>query len=190
MFSKLKVGKKVVVGASLAVVLGLSVTTFALAQPNKKQDDGVDMKQTPTINSQQIKEEAVASVPEEQVVQQAVAPVPSAPSAASETPSQPQPENPLYGPDPSNPGYMRVFDKQAVMAQAGISTEDSNYASAYINRQSGWAYKEDGSHTLCGPVSNASAASDWKTNPVTQMKVCNEKAIARGGWAAFYKDFR
>lgn len=101
-------------------------------------------------------------------------------------------------------------DKSVIMSAAGISSSDYAYVNYIISRESGWcATKWQGQIGYCpayyqeihSPSSSygfglcqstpagkmASAGSDWQTNPVTQLKWCNDYAVRRfGGWAGAY----
>lgn len=94
------------------------------------------------------------------------------------------------------------------MALAGIAPGDYQYADYIIGRESGWCpTKWQGEYGGCpayhgAPTSAgigyglcqatpgykmASAGADWATNPVTQLKWCNNYAVSRhGGWAGAY----
>lgn len=175
---------------ALPVVAVLITGGIVLAHPESKdvstnQVRNLSMDKTTPAEQPTAQEVQKQSTP---VVEQAVTPQPSTPAPSTPTPTPPT--NTAYSADTSNPGYMRVYDKQAVMAQAGIAADDYNYVEVYVARKSGWSFKEDGSHSLCGPVTNEAGASDWRTNPVTQLRVCNEKAKAYGGWALYYKSNR
>ncbi len=104
-------------------------------------------------------------------------------------------------------------DKSAWMAAAGIAPGDYPYVNFILSRESGWCptkwqgqvgfcpsyYQEKfpGAETatslgfgLCQStpaIKMASAGSDWRTNPVTQLKWCSGYAIGRyGSWEAAY----
>ncbi|HLG91234.1 MAG TPA: hypothetical protein VI336_03710, partial [Candidatus Saccharimonadales bacterium] len=96
--------------------------------------------------------------------------------------------------------------KKALMAKVGISSSNYAYVNFIISRESGWcptkwqgefgtcpAYHgvpSSGGYGLCQstpPGKMATAGSDWKTNPVTQLKWCDGYANSRhGGWAGAY----
>ncbi|HSX33542.1 MAG TPA: G5 domain-containing protein [Candidatus Saccharimonadales bacterium] len=99
-------------------------------------------------------------------------------------------------------------DKQAVMAQAGISPNDYKYVDYIASREGGWCpTKIQGTHE-CPPYMNpsdvpsyggygifqatpgnkmASAGSDWATNAVTQIRWATGYAEARyGSWEGAY----
>jgi hypothetical protein len=101
-------------------------------------------------------------------------------------------------------------DKEAIMAQAGISVNDYAFVNYIISRESGWCptkwqgevgYCPGGYQQIHDPSSGygyglcqstpaikmASAGADWATNAVTQMRWCNGYALGRyGSWAAAY----
>lgn len=81
------------------------------------------------------------------------------------------------------------------MAAAGISPSDFGYVNYIVGRESGWGvtkynYAGSGAYGLCQALPGdkmASAGSDWRTNPITQLKWCNSYAIGRyGSWASAY----
>ncbi len=97
-------------------------------------------------------------------------------------------------------------DKQAVMAQAGISSSDYPYVDYIASHEGGWCpTKIQGSHS-CPPYAPAvpsyggygifqatpgakmaSAGSDWATSAVTQIRWATGYADSRyGGWAGAY----
>ncbi len=85
-------------------------------------------------------------------------------------------------------------DKQGVMAAAGISPGDYAYVDYIISRESRWnaaaQNRSSGAYGLCQALPGtkmASAGSDWRTNPVTQLKWCSGYAKGRyGSWQAAY----
>jgi uncharacterized protein YabE (DUF348 family) len=84
-------------------------------------------------------------------------------------------------------------DKTAIMAAAGISSGDYAYVNYIVSHESGWrpqAANPSGAYGLCQALPGSkmsSAGSDWETNPITQLKWCNDYAIRRfGGWAGAY----
>lgn len=83
-------------------------------------------------------------------------------------------------------------DKQGVMAAAGISRGDYTYVDYIVSRESGWRPHASNGRTwgLCQALPGSkmsSAGSDWQTNPVTQLKWCNNYAVSKyGSWSAAY----
>ncbi len=99
-------------------------------------------------------------------------------------------------------------DKQAVMAQAGISPNDYKYVDYIASHEGGWCpTKIQGTHTCPGYMNPgdvpayggygifqatpggkmASAGSDWATNAVTQIRWATGYAVGRyGSWAGAY----
>lgn len=84
-------------------------------------------------------------------------------------------------------------DKTAIMTQAGIAPRDYAYVNFIISHESGWrvtAANPSGAYGLCQSLPGskmASAGSDWRTNPITQLRWCSGYATARyGGWGAAY----
>lgn len=84
-------------------------------------------------------------------------------------------------------------DKTAIMAQAGISAGDYAYVNFIVSHESGWrvtAANSSGAYGLCQSLPGgkmASAGSDWRTNPITQLHWCSGYAVrSYGGWAGAY----
>lgn len=99
-------------------------------------------------------------------------------------------------------------DRSAWMAAAGISAGDYGYVNYIVSRESGWCYtKWQGEYGACTPYHGtptsagvgyglcqstpgykmASAGADWGSNPITQLRWCNNYAQARHkGWAGAY----
>jgi uncharacterized protein YabE (DUF348 family) len=99
-------------------------------------------------------------------------------------------------------------DKQAVMAQAGISPSDYKYVDYIASHEGGWCpTKIQGTHNCPGYMSPsdvpahggygifqatpgskmASAGGDWATSAVTQIRWATGYAVGRyGSWAAAY----
>ncbi len=100
-------------------------------------------------------------------------------------------------------------DKQAVMAAAGIASSDYPYVDFIMSHESGWCpTKLQGQIGYCPPYAPetipsrlgygigqatpgtkmAPFGSDWKTNPVTQLKWATSYAKGRyGNWASAYE---
>ena len=105
-------------------------------------------------------------------------------------------------------------ERVSLMAQAGISGDSQGYAAYIIDNENAlWCPTRWQGQTGCPAVyaekfpgaeaSNqvgygicqatpgnkmASAGSDWRTNPVTQLKWCNGYALSRyGSWRAAYE---
>jgi len=84
-------------------------------------------------------------------------------------------------------------DKTAIMAAAGISSDDYGYVNFIVSHESGWrttASNGSGAYGLCQALPGskmASAGADWETNPITQLRWCNGYAIGHyGSWAGAY----
>lgn len=85
-------------------------------------------------------------------------------------------------------------DHEQLMNQAGIQPEDYGAADYIISHESSWrdsaTEPTSGAFGLCQSlpaIKMASAGSDWQTNPVTQLKWCNQYAQTRyGGWQGAY----
>lgn len=94
----------------------------------------------------------------------------------------------------STTGGASSDNKQAIMSAAGISPSDYQYVDYILTKESGWnstaANPMSSAYGLCQSLPGskmASAGSDWKTNPVTQMKWCDNYATSRyGSWSSAY----
>ncbi len=81
-------------------------------------------------------------------------------------------------------------DKTKIMQEAGISPSDYDHVDYIISHESSWNYKAQNptssAYGLCQALPGTkmeSAGSDWRTNPVTQMKWCDGYAKERyGSW--------
>jgi len=82
------------------------------------------------------------------------------------------------------------------MRAAGIAPSDFGYVEYIISHESGWGhlksnYTGSGAYGLCQALPGskmATAGSDWKTNPITQLKWCASYAQSRyGSWQNAYK---
>lgn len=88
-----------------------------------------------------------------------------------------------------------VGDHGAVMAAAGIAASDMGYASYIIGKESTWnthaTNRSSGAYGLCQSLpagKMASAGADWQTNPITQLKWCQQYAFERyGSWLKAYQ---
>jgi hypothetical protein len=83
---------------------------------------------------------------------------------------------------------------ESLMNQAGITPEDYGAADYIVRHESSWrTYVSEpttGAYGLCQSLpaaKMASAGSDWRTNPVTQLRWCNTYAADYGGWQAAYR---
>lgn len=85
-------------------------------------------------------------------------------------------------------------DKTAAMSAAGIALKDHAFVNYIVSRESRWNVyainSSTGAYGLCQALPGtkmATAGSDWKTNPVTQLRWCNGYAVGRyGSWSAAY----
>ncbi len=85
-------------------------------------------------------------------------------------------------------------DKKKQMNQAGIDEEDYGYVDYIIDHESSWDYQatnpSSGAYGYCQalpPEKMNSIATDWKTNPQTQLKWCDQYARERyGTWEDAY----
>lgn len=93
---------------------------------------------------------------------------------------------------PPRPTY--TGGKNDWLAAAGIPQSEWAAVDYIVTRESGWrplVTNSIGAHGLCQalPASKmASAGSDYKTNPVTQLRWCSSYAAQRyGGWWGAYR---
>ncbi len=78
--------------------------------------------------------------------------------------------------------------------RAGISAEDYMYVDYIVSRESRWnplaQNASSGAYGLCQALPGskmATVASDWETNPITQLKWCDGYAVGRyGSWRSAY----
>lgn len=88
--------------------------------------------------------------------------------------------------------------KEDWMQQAGIDPKDYAAVDYILFHESGWNYKavnsSSGAYGLCQALPGnkmASAGADWETNPITQLKWCNEYAEDRyKGWAMAMEEWQ
>lgn len=134
-----------------------------------------------------------------QAAQEATSPVTIAAEEPNPTPPAPTPTTapapvtpppaPVYGEDPNNPGVFVVFDKEAVMNQAGIAEADKQYVTKVAG---GWIYKAPSANfNVCNGIEPRSrmavSGADYDTNPVTQLKYCKTWVEGRyGTWENAY----
>lgn len=123
--------------------------------------------ETPTVPIEQVQ---VQSTPEPE-------PTPVAPA--------------VYGTDPNRPTLIVVFDAQLAMSQAGIPASafdkvDYIVKNGALARE--WAIDETGGLTLFRIPSNG--ASDYNSNPITQLNWANEYVNKNfGSWDNAYNHF-
>ncbi len=83
-----------------------------------------------------------------------------------------------------------VNDHQSVMAAAGIDQNDYQAAEYIVSHESGWRTEAREPHSgafglpqALPDIKMASAGSDWRTNPVTQLRWADQYARSRyGSW--------
>lgn len=117
-------------------------------------------------------------------------PSPSA-SASTATPTAAS-----TAPTPTTPPI--TGSKEDWMQQAGIDPKDYAAVDYILFHESGWNYKavnaSSGAYGLCQALPGskmASAGADWATNPITQLKWCNEYAEGRyNGWAKAMEEWQ
>lgn len=87
------------------------------------------------------------------------------------------------------------YSKTELMKNAGIKPSDYYYVDYIITKESSWNEKAINSKSqaygLCQALPGnkmAKSGDDWKTNPITQLKWCNEYANSRyGSWKKSYE---
>jgi hypothetical protein len=152
---------------------------------------GVMSRQAPSINKQLQAGRIVPNVPavaQEVHAAQPTAEQPVNPTAV-ETVATPVAEKPTVAERPAE----APTSKEQIMAQAGIAQSDWDATDYIISHESSWnptAYNTSGAYGLCQalPASKmASVGGDYMTNPVTQLKWCQQYANDRYGswWSAF-----
>jgi hypothetical protein len=183
----MKLTKKSYLIASFLLMLGGAGIT-ALALPSEQEKE-VTIKQASSATQSDVTAAPVQTTTEpaapadKAVTEQPTQSPPSTPAAA--------PVKPAYGEDPSRPGVLYVFDKTAVMTQAGVPAAEQGAAEqvmAQVNPSWHYFKADDDRYNLCivTPSSKMSViADDYKTNPVTQMTWCNKLVLIRyGSWSA------
>ncbi len=81
-------------------------------------------------------------------------------------------------------------DKEEILKRAKVDKKDYKAVDFIVSHESSWNYKavnsSSGAYGLCQALPGTkmqSAGNDWKTNPVTQMKWCDNYAKSRyGSW--------
>ena len=105
----------------------------------------------------------------------------------------PQPEIIRYG--VRNIDVDRVDEnKEIIMRLAGVKKSDWGYVDFIIKHESYWSAaaenKRSGAYGICQSLpadKMADAGPDWRTNPITQMRWCDDYAQERyGGWRRAY----
>lgn len=82
--------------------------------------------------------------------------------------------------------------KQQWMRQAGIRSNDYKYVEYIVQKESGWRYTAQNptssAYGLCQTMMSVhNPGGDFRSNPVTQLKWCNNYAVSRyGSWANAY----
>lgn len=83
-------------------------------------------------------------------------------------------------------------NKQQWMSQAGIKASDYRYVDYIVQKESSWRYTAQNptssAYGLCQTMMSIHRpGGDFKSNPVTQLKWCNNYAVVRyGSWANAY----
>lgn len=81
-------------------------------------------------------------------------------------------------------------ETEAWLREVGIPQEDWEYVNFIVRAEGGWRFnatnKSSGAYGICQSLPGdkmASAGTDWKTNPITQLRWCDSYAKARyGSW--------
>ena len=89
-------------------------------------------------------------------------------------------------------------NKNTIMQLAGIEDSDRRYVDFIVKAESNWSAaarnKKSGAYGLCQSLpadKMAEAGSDWRTNPITQMRWCDDYAHQRyGSWKKAYNFWR
>jgi hypothetical protein len=112
--------------------------------------------------------------------------------------NKPESSNNNQNSDKSSPVASVTGEKTDWMKAAGIPESDWQYVDYIIEHESGWNYRAVNPSSLAYglpqslPASKlSSAGSDWKDNPVTQLKWATQYANERyGGWQQAYNAWR
>lgn len=151
-----------------------------MAQPDKIKEDKAKTSQQVSTE-----EQAVVPVQPEPATEEAPT-TPTTPDQPPVTPTEPAP-SPDFGEDPDKPGWFKVFNKTALMTQAGIPADQQATADAVITKRSSWYYQTPTVPytyaTLCHM--NARHSYSLMDDPVKQLSLCHAKALALGGWQAW-----
>jgi Transglycosylase SLT domain len=121
-------------------------------------------------------------------------PPPPPPSPPPSAPPKPSPDRWVsytpYTPPPPPRVPVYTGSHSAWMAAASIPPSDWGYVNIIVSEESGWdpeASNREGAYGLCQSLpadKMASAGSDWRSDPVTQLEWCSSYAAQRyGGWA-------
>ena len=89
-------------------------------------------------------------------------------------------------------------ERNELLRAVGIAESDLGYARYIIQRESTWRpgamNPTSGAYGLCQSLpanKMATSGSDWRTNPITQLRWCHDYAQRRyGGWAEAYSFWR
>lgn len=158
--------KTLLIGAPVATLL--IAGGVVLVQPASNSDNKADMNES----SKQTTEDDLDTDAQPVQPQESQTIAPSENLQPTQTPQAQQDEPaPIFGVDPDDASYMKVFDKNAVMEQAGVEEWQRPYADQYITLWSGWRYKEDGSKALCFPPRRQGQL--FYSNPVEHLSYCN-----------------
>lgn len=92
-------------------------------------------------------------------------------------------------------GQIIEANRKELMRQAGIAESDWFYVDYIVFKESSWRVQatnsKSGAYGLCQALpatKMASAGSDWRTNPITQLRWCDSYAHQRyGSWQASYR---
>lgn len=112
--------------------------------------------------------------------------------------NKPESSNNNQNSDKSSPVASVTGEKTDWMKAAGIPESDWQYVDYIIEHESGWNYRAVNPSSLAYglpqslPASKlSSAGSDWRDNPVTQLKWATQYANERyGGWQQAYNAWR
>lgn len=171
----MKLPKKIYLATAALLFIGGGVTATVLLKDDPKQ---VTFKQTASVDTQKpANTEPTASDTATPAAQQSQ-------KVAQPTQTTPQPAQPAYGEDPSNPGIFVVFDKTAVMIAAGVPEAEQPAADQLLTKMMQWRYKQTAfpESDICyvvPVVKMAVSGDDYRDNPITQLKYCQALVSAR-----------
>lgn len=178
----MKLPKRFYLGAAAFVFAAGIVTTVALLPDSKPKE--VNIKQT-SAKVEEAKTQGDSTEVATTETQPAETPKPPTPTPVP-TPA-PAPAAPLFG--EIAPGSYEVFDKNAVMAAAGIPEADRPIVDRIVTTLSGWRYKEATQNNIM--LCNIYGAGylpfpqGVRDDPIVQLKWCHKYVTEYkyGSWA-------
>lgn len=180
----------------------IALGTLIFTSPNQARDDS---KRTGIVEnaSAQTPPAPVQAAVASQLPPATPQAAPAVQTASTQAVAPAPAPQPAPAPAPNSP--------DAIMASAGLSPSDYQYADYIISHESGWCstkwegeigvcpgsyiavyspdytYKGYGLCQSTPAIKMSAIAGDWATNPVTQLRWCTQYAVARyGSWYGAY----